>query len=107
MRRLFFAGVMLFAGCSGSTGPKMAELSELPTSIPVRTLWRASGGDAGDAILFPALAGDGVYAAAPDGTLARFEAASRRGSWGGARGGPAFPRGGARRAPPPGRGGGR
>ena len=81
MRRLFFAGVMLFAGCSGSTGPKMAELSELPTSIPVRTLWQASVGDAGDAILFPALAVDGVYAAAQDGTVARFEAATGRASW--------------------------
>src|SRR5437773_3862906 len=81
MRRLFLAGVLLFAGCSGSTGPKMAELSELPTSVPVRTLWQASVGDAGDAILFPALAVDGVYAAAEDGTVARFEAATGRESW--------------------------
>ena len=81
MRRLFVAGVMLFAGCSGSTGPKMAELSELPTSIPVRTLWQASVGNAGDAILFPALAVDGVYAAAQDGTVARFEASTGRESW--------------------------
>src|SRR5436853_3608424 len=69
MRRLFLAGAMLLAGCSGSTGPKMAELSELPVSIPVRTLWQASVGGAGDAILFPALAVDGVYAAAQDGTV--------------------------------------
>ncbi len=81
MRRLFLAGAMLLAGCSGSTGPKMAELSELPASIPVRTLWQASVGDAGDAILFPALAVDGVYAAAQDGTVARFEASTGQESW--------------------------
>jgi outer membrane protein assembly factor BamB len=72
MRRLFLAGAMLLAGCSGSTGPKMAELSELPASIPVRTLWQASVGEAGDAILFPALAVDAV---------ARFEASTGRESW--------------------------
>src|SRR5256885_17140757 len=81
MRRLFLAGAMLLAGCSGSSGPKMAELSELPASIPVRTLWQASVGDAGDAILFPALAVDGVYAAAQDGTVARFEASTGQESW--------------------------
>jgi outer membrane protein assembly factor BamB len=81
MRRLFLAGVMLLAGCSGSTGPTMAELPELPKSIPVRTLWQASVGAAGDAILFPALAVDGVYAAAEDGTVARFEASTGRESW--------------------------
>src|SRR3979490_3520779 len=81
MRRLFLAGVLPLAGCSGSTGPKMAELSELPASIPMRTLWQASVGDAGDAILFPALAIDGVYAAAQDGTVARFEASTGRESW--------------------------
>ena len=80
MRRLLLAGLLL-AGCSGSTGPKMAELSELPASIPVRTLWQANVGDAGDAILFPALAVDGVYAAAEDGTVARFEASTGRESW--------------------------
>jgi outer membrane protein assembly factor BamB len=80
MRRLFLAGLLL-AGCSGPTGPKMAELPELPASIPVRTLWQASVGGAGDAILFPALAVDGVYAAAQDGTVARFDASTGRESW--------------------------
>src|SRR5438132_7028474 len=81
MRRFFLVGAMRLPGCSGSTGPKMAELSELPASIPVRTLWQASVGDAGDAILFPALAVDGVYAAAQDGTVARFEASTGQESW--------------------------
>src|SRR5258708_9560010 len=81
MRRVVSAGLLLLGGCSGSTGPKVAELSELPASIPVRTLWQASVGGAGDAILFPALAVDGVYAAAQDGTVARFEASTGRESW--------------------------
>ena len=81
MRRMLLAGAMLLAGCSGPTGPKMAELSELPANIPVRTLWQASVGEAGDAILFPALAVGGVYAAAQDGTVARFDAATGRESW--------------------------
>ena len=80
MQRLLLAGLLL-AGCSGPSGPQMALLSELPASIPVRTLWQASVGNAGDAILFPALAVDGVYAAAEDGTVARFEAATGRESW--------------------------
>src|SRR3989442_10651438 len=100
MRRFFLVGAMLLAGCSGSTGPKMAELSELPASIPVRTLWQASVGDAGDAILFPALAVDGVYAAAQDGTVARFEASTGQESWRGKAGRPRF-RGGGGGGPPP------
>src|SRR5258708_13545511 len=99
MRRLFLAGLMLLAGCSGSTGPKMAELSELPASIPVRTLWQASVGEAGDAILFPPLAVDGVYAPAQDGTVPRFEASTGRGSLAGPAGPPPSRPGGAGPSP--------
>jgi len=82
MRRLFLVGAMFVAGCFGpSSGPKMAELSELPASIPVRTSWQASVGEAGDAVFFPAFAGGGVYAAAQDGTVARFDAATGKESW--------------------------
>jgi outer membrane protein assembly factor BamB len=81
MRRLLLAGAMLLAGCSGTPGPKMADLEDLASSIPVRTLWRASVGDAGDAIFFPALAAGAVYAGAQDGTVARFDAATGRESW--------------------------
>lgn len=81
MWRFALAGMMLLAGCSGPPGPKMAELSELPANIPVRTLWQASVGDAGDAIFFPAVAVGGVYAAAQDGTVARFDAVAGQESW--------------------------
>lgn len=62
-------------------GPKMAGLPDLGSSIPVRLLWQASVGTAGDAFLSPAVAAGGVYAAARDGTVARFDAASGVESW--------------------------
>ncbi|HKW37116.1 MAG TPA: outer membrane protein assembly factor BamB [Burkholderiales bacterium] len=81
MRRLLLAGAMLLAGCSGTPGPKMAELEDLPSSIPVRTLWHAGIGEAGDAIFFPAVVDGSVYAAAQEGDVARFDAATGRESW--------------------------
>ena len=81
MRRLLLAGALLLAGCSGSPGPKMAELEDLPSTMPVRFLWAASVDAAGDAILSPALVDDGVYAAGQDGIVARFDAATGRESW--------------------------
>lgn len=81
MRRLAFAGLMFLAGCFGSSGPRMAELSDLPKSIPVRTLWDASVGEAGDGVFFPAVAAAAVFAAGQDGTVARFDAATGKESW--------------------------
>jgi len=81
MRGLLLTGALLIAGCSGTPGPTMAELTDLPSYIPVRSLWAASVGPAGDAILFPALVGGGVYAAAENGIVARFDAATGQESW--------------------------
>jgi outer membrane protein assembly factor BamB len=81
MRRLVCAGAILLAGCSGPSGPKMAELSELPANLAVRTLWQASVGDAGDAVFFPAVAAGSIYTAAADGTVARFDAADGKELW--------------------------
>lgn len=81
MRRLAFAGLMFLAGCSGPSGPMMAELSDLPKSIPIRTLWEARIGEAGDGVFFPAVAAGGVFAAAQDGTVARFDATTGQESW--------------------------
>jgi outer membrane protein assembly factor BamB len=82
MRRLVLAGsIFLVISCSGPSGPKMAELSELSANLPVRTLWQASVGSAGDALLYPVVAAGGVYAAAADGTVARFDAADGKELW--------------------------
>lgn len=89
MRKLLIVAAALLAGCSslnpfnwfGDSGPKMAALPELRSSIPVRVLWRASVGSSGDAVLAPAVAAGSVYAAAQDGSVARIEAASGRQIW--------------------------
>jgi outer membrane protein assembly factor BamB len=81
MRRHLLASAILLAGCSGPSGPKMAELVPLPSNIPVRTLWSVAVGKADDAILFPALVGGAVFAAAQDGIVARFDAATGREVW--------------------------
>jgi outer membrane protein assembly factor BamB len=81
MRRILLAGAILLAGCSGSPGPKMAELADLPSYIPVRTLWAVGVGTTGDAILSPVVVGGAVYAAAQDGLIARIDAATGQVSW--------------------------
>lgn len=81
MRRLVLAGSIFLVACAGPSGPKMAELSELSANLPVRTLWQASVGEAGDAVFYPAVAAGGVYAAAGDGTVARFDAADGKEVW--------------------------
>lgn len=81
MRRFLLAGAILLAGCSSPSGPKMAELAALPSSIPVHFLWAASVGEAEDAILYPALVDDAVFAAGQDGIVARFDAATGREAW--------------------------
>jgi outer membrane protein assembly factor BamB len=81
MRRVVVVGAIFAVACSGPSGPKMAELSELSANIPVRTLWQASVGGAGDAVFHPAVAGRSVYAAAGDGTVARFDAEDGKEMW--------------------------
>jgi len=81
MRRLVLVGSILAVACSGTSGPRMAELSELSANVPVRILWQASVGAAGDAVFYPAVAAGSVYAAADDGTVARFDAANGRQLW--------------------------
>jgi outer membrane protein assembly factor BamB len=91
-RLLATLAAALLAGCSslpnpmdwlGSkpAGPKPADLPPLANPQAVRVLWSASVGGADAFVFSPALAGDGVYAASRDGTVARFEAASGRARW--------------------------
>jgi outer membrane protein assembly factor BamB len=84
----------LLAGCSsapslnpmewfrpGPTGPKPAPLPALTNPQGVRVLWNASIGRADAFVFSPALAGDSVYAAARDGTVARLDAKTGRALW--------------------------
>ena len=92
MRRCLVALVALaLGGCSslnpldllssGPAGPKPASLPALSNPQPVRVLWSARIGGADRFIFSPALAGDSVYAAARDGSVARLDAASGQTRW--------------------------
>lgn len=83
MRCAVFLAVFV-GGCSWFSppaGPKPAELPRLEGAKEVRVLWSARVGAAGPFAFAPALAGDAVYAAARDGTVARFDAANGRERW--------------------------
>lgn len=58
-----------------SSAPKVkpAELEAITPSATLATLWQAGVGSAGGYVLTPAVVGSSVYAAAQDGTLARFD----------------------------------
>ena len=96
MRTVLLLGCFLVAaaGCAGprwtlnpldllrpDTRPKMAQLPELKSAIPVKTLWQANIGASGPMIFSPAVVGAGVFAAARDGTVARLDAASGQQRW--------------------------
>ena len=66
---------------SRSAAPDMAPLPALAQAIKVSPLWQANIGNSQQAIFGPAVAGDSVYAAAYDGTIARLDAASGRQIW--------------------------
>jgi len=58
---------------SSSPKQKPAELAPIQPTAELRTLWQASVGSAGAFVLTPAVAGTSVFAAAQDGTLARYD----------------------------------
>lgn len=67
--------------CSGPSGPTPAEVPRIDNAKRVRTLWSTNVG-AGQGFTFqPALAGDSVYAAARDGTVARLDQKSGERRW--------------------------
>lgn len=81
-RRLLAAGLLAaVAGCGGSSGPKPAALPELASPREAKLLWSASIGDAQRFIFSPALVGETVYAAAREGAVAAFEAATGKEAW--------------------------
>lgn len=80
------AAAVLLAGCSTisetanklnpfTSTPKVkpAELAPIQATAELKLLWQASVGAAGDSAFTPAVVGNSVYAAAKDGTLARFD----------------------------------
>jgi outer membrane protein assembly factor BamB len=92
MRRalvLLAAGVVL-GGCSslnpmnwfsGPSGPTPAPLTPIANPQAVRVLWSASVGEGEHFVFSPALAGDSVYAAGGDGSVARFDATTGKLRW--------------------------
>jgi outer membrane protein assembly factor BamB len=66
---------------SSPGGPKPAELPPLTNPQAVRLLWSHSLGGAEQYVFSPAFSGDGVYAAARDGTVARVDASSGQLRW--------------------------
>lgn len=88
-RTLLLAGAVagLLAGCSSvtdtvskinpfassATAVKPNELTSFEATAQLRILWQASVGSAGAFVFTPAVIGKSVYAAAADGTLARFD----------------------------------
>ena len=66
---------------SSTPSPQMAPLPQLADTVAVTTLWQANIGNAQQAVFSPAVAGDSVYAAASDGTIARLDAASGKQLW--------------------------
>lgn len=66
---------------SQATGPKPAELPALTNAQGVKVLWSAGVGAAEGFFFSPVLVGDGVYAAARSGNVARLDAASGQAKW--------------------------
>jgi len=66
---------------SSGGGPKPAELPPLSNPPGVRVLWSASIGGADSFFFSPAVADDSVFAAARDGSIARFDAGTGQVRW--------------------------
>ncbi|MDR1646561.1 MAG: outer membrane protein assembly factor BamB [Zoogloeaceae bacterium] len=88
-RSLPFLVAFLVSGCSmlpsldrlnpfASSAPKMAELPAITPLLKVRAIWSYSIGKAGEAVFYPAVAGEAVFVAAADGALARLEDGNAR-----------------------------
>lgn len=78
------AALLTLGGCSSldslnpfasSSAAKLPELAPIQATVEVRTLWQASIGKSEDFVLQPAIVDKIVFAAAADGSVARFEEA--------------------------------
>ncbi len=87
MKRVLYGLILVMTGCStvsstldtmnpfSKSAPKVkpAELSPFQASVEIKSQWQASIGAGGEFVFTPAVVGNTVYAAAHDGSLARFE----------------------------------
>ena len=90
LKGFLFLLPLVLAGCSSmnpmdlirpDTRPKMAPLVEIKSPIGSKTLWQANVGTSGPVVLTPAVVGNAAYAAARDGTVARFDATNGSQIW--------------------------
>ncbi|MDR2364944.1 MAG: outer membrane protein assembly factor BamB [Zoogloeaceae bacterium] len=78
-RRLALAACLIpLCGCSSlnpfaKSSPKMAELAPVEATATLVIDWEYSIGKAGAFVFYPAVAGDAIFVAAADGSLARLE----------------------------------
>ncbi|NMG14324.1 outer membrane protein assembly factor BamB [Aromatoleum bremense] len=75
---LLVGALALSAGCSSlnpfaSSTPKPAQLVAFKPSAELHTVWQAKIGSSGPYVFQPAVVGEEVYAAAHDGTVARYQ----------------------------------
>lgn len=63
------------------TTVKIPELPQINATTPLRTIWQASVGSAGESIFSPVSSGGHVYAAARDGTIVKLAAGSGSMVW--------------------------
>lgn len=87
MKRVLYGLIFVMTGCStvsstvdslnpfSKSAPKLkpAELSPLQASVDIKSQWQANIGAAGEFAFTPAVVGNAVFAAAHDGSLARYE----------------------------------
>lgn len=78
------AGCSLFASQDHRYDP--APLTQYTPGLAVRTVWRVSVGSGSGLGFTPAVAGDSVYAATPDGSVAKVDIATGRTVWRGSAG---------------------
>lgn len=93
LRPALAACLLALAGCAGmpslnpvdwfssSSAIKPAPLPPLSREQPVRVLWSATIGASGAYIFTPSVAGDAVFVAAQDGSVARLDAATGQLRW--------------------------
>ena len=91
MRAVLLAlSLLALAGCAqiqrlnpfaAPSGPKPSPLPQLSAERPVRVLWSASIGDADRFVFSPAVRPEAIYAAARDGSVARFDPSTGAQAW--------------------------